>query len=76
MIKFNIYYNHFNIISSFLIIISLTLLIFKGLYFCIDFEGCTLIELRSRDQKINVSSLRDRFSQMNFGAISVKKFGN
>ncbi|RPG04096.1 MAG: protein translocase subunit SecF [Pelagibacteraceae bacterium TMED267] len=76
MIKFNKYYNHFNIISSFLIIISLTLLIFKGLNFGIDFKGGTLIELRSSDQKINVSSLRDRFSQMNLGDISVKKFGN
>ncbi len=76
MIKFNKYYNHFNIISSFLIIISLTLLVFKGLNFGIDFKGGTLIELRSSDQKINVSSLRDRFSQMNLGDISVKKFGN
>ena len=76
MIKFNKYYNHFNIISSFLIIISLTLLTIKGLNFGIDFKGGTLIELRSSDPKINVSSLRDRFSQMNLGDISVKKFGN
>jgi len=76
MIKFNKYYNHFNIISSFLIIISLTLLTIKGLNFGIDFKGGTLIELRSSDPKINVSSLRDRFSQMDLGDISVKKFGN
>ena len=76
MIKFNKYYNHFNIISSFLIIISLTLLTIKGLNFGIDFKGGTLIELRSNDPKINVSSLRDRFSQMDLGDISVKKFGN
>ena len=76
MIAFNKYYNHFNLLSSLLIIISLMLLIFKGLNFGIDFKGGTLIELRSTDTKINVSSLRDKFSQMNLGDISVKKFGN
>jgi len=76
MISFNKYYNHFNFISSLLIIISLILLIFKGLNFGIDFKGGTLIELRSSDVKINVSSLRDKFSQMNLGDVSVKKFGN
>ena len=76
MIAFNKYYNHFNVVSSLLIIVSLVLLIFKGLNFGIDFKGGTLIELRSTDTKINVSSLRDKFSQMNLGDVSVKKFGN
>ena len=76
MIAFNKYYNHFNLISTFLIVVSLALLIFKGLNFGIDFKGGTLIELRSSDTKINVTSLRDKFSQMNLGDISVKKFGN
>ena len=76
MIAFNKYYNHFNVVSSLLIIVSLTLLIFKGLNFGIDFKGGTLIELRSTDTKINVSSLRDKFSQMDLGDVSVKKFGN
>ncbi len=76
MIRFNRYYNKFNILSSLLIIASLLLLIFKGLNFGIDFKGGTLIELRSTDTKINVSSLRDNLNQMNLGDISVKKFGN
>ena len=76
MIAFNKYYNHFNIVSTLLITVSLILLIFKGLNFGIDFKGGTLIELRSTDSKINVSTLRDKFSQMNLGDISVKKFGN
>ena len=70
------YYNKFNFLSLILIIISLTLLIFKGLNFGIDFKGGTLIELRSSDTKINVSSLRDKFNQMNLGDVSVKNFGN
>ena len=75
MIAFNKYYNKFNILSTSLVIISLFLLIFKGLNFGIDFKGGTLIELRSTDSKINVSSLRDNLNQMDLGDISVKNFG-
>jgi preprotein translocase subunit SecF len=76
MIPFNKYYNQFNIFSIVLIILSLSLLIFKGLNYGIDFKGGTLIELRSSDNKINAGSLRDSLSQMNLGDVSVKKFGN
>ena len=76
MIKFNKYYNQFNILSLFLVIASLCLLTFKGLNFGIDFKGGTLIELRSSSDKINISNLRDNLSQMNLGDVSVKKFGN
>ena len=76
MIAFNKYYNKFNLLSISLVTISLLLLIFKGLNFGIDFKGGTLIELRSNDQKINISSLRDSMSQMNLGDISIKNFGN
>tara|TARA_B100001059_G_C17691399_1_gene505152 strand:- start:67 stop:957 length:891 start_codon:yes stop_codon:yes gene_type:complete len=76
MISFNRFYNQFNILSAIMIVISLLLLIFKGLNFGIDFKGGTLIELRSSETKINVSSLRDNLNQMNLGDISVKKFGN
>tara|TARA_B100000035_G_scaffold171331_1_gene146134 strand:- start:1344 stop:2231 length:888 start_codon:yes stop_codon:yes gene_type:complete len=76
MIAFNKYYNQFNILSIALVTISLTLLIFKGLNFGIDFKGGTLIELRSTDSKINVSSLRDNLNTMNLGDVSVKNFGN
>ena len=76
MIKFNRFYTQFNFLSSMLIVASLILLIFKGLNFGIDFKGGTLIELRSTDTKINVSSLRDNLNQMDLGDVSVKKFGN
>ncbi len=76
MIAFNKYYNRFNILSVSLVVISLLLLVFKGLNFGIDFKGGTLIELRSTDDKISVSSLRDNLNQMNLGDVSVKRFGN
>ena len=76
MIAFNKYYNKFNILSISLVLISLLFLLFKGLNFGIDFKGGTLIELRSSDTKINVSSLRDNLNQIDLGDVSVKKFGN
>ena len=76
MIAFNKYYDKFNILSITLVIVSLFLLTFKGLNFGIDFKGSTLIELRSSDNKINVSSLRENLNTMNLGDVSVKNFGN
>ena len=76
MIAFNKHYNKFNIVSLLLVFVSLFLLTFKGLNFGIDFKGGTLIELRTTDEKINVSSLRDNLTQLNLGDVSVKNFGN
>ena len=76
MIAFNRYYNKFNILSILLVSVSLLFLIFKGLNFGIDFKGGTLIELRSSDNKINITSLRDNLNQMDLGDVSVKNFGN
>ena len=76
MINFNKFYKLFNIISICLIVISILLLFFKGLNFGVDFKGGTLIELRANDKKINVTTLRDSFKNMNLGDINIKKFGN
>jgi preprotein translocase subunit SecF len=76
MIRFNKFYTHFNIISLILVVLSLILLTFKGLNYGIDFKGGTLIELRSSDNDINVSNLRENLNQMDLGDVSVKKFGN
>ena len=74
-INFSKYYKNFNLISGILIFISICLLFFKGLNFGIDFKGGTLIELRANDNQINVSALRNAFSNMNLGDVAVKKFG-
>src|SRR6056300_1455014 len=76
MIKFNKFYTHFNITSLILVILSLILLTFNGLNYGIDFKGGTLIELRSYDNNINVSNLRDNLNQMDLGDVSVNKFGH
>ena len=74
-IQFNKYYKLFTLISSGLAIISILLLIFKGLNFGIDFKGGTLIELRAVDKQINISSLRSSFAKMNLGDVAIKDFG-
>jgi len=76
MINFNKFYKLFNLISLSLVVASIILLFFKGLNFGVDFKGGTLIELRSNDKSINVTSLRQSFNNMNLGDFNVKKFGN
>ena len=75
IIFFNNYYKLFNVISLILIIISLILLFFKGLNYGVDFKGGTIIELRSTDNNLTITKLRQSFIRMNLGDISVKKFG-
>tara|TARA_Y100000590_G_scaffold385051_1_gene456851 strand:+ start:1925 stop:2833 length:909 start_codon:yes stop_codon:yes gene_type:complete len=75
-ILFNKFYKSFNIVSLFLIIISIILLIFKGLNFGVDFKGGTLIELRVNNTSVQISDIRKSFFNMNLGDVSVKKFGN
>ena len=76
MINFNKYYKFFNLISITVIIVSILLLVFKGLNFGVDFKGGTLIELRINDSQTNISTLRKSFNTMNLGDVNVKKFGN
>jgi len=75
-IPFNKFYKLFNILSLSLILISLLLLIFKGLNYGVDFKGGTLIEVRSLDKTLNIADLRKSFNKLNLGDVTVKKFGN
>ena len=74
-INFNKYFKIFNIFSSSLILISIVLLLFKGLNYGVDFNGGTLIELRATDQQITIFQLRKSFLNMNLGDVNVKEFG-
>jgi len=75
-IQFNKLYKQLNITSIILIIVSLFLLIFKGLNFGVDFKGGTLIEIRTEQSASKISLIRDSFNQMKLGDVSVKSFGN
>ena len=75
LIPFNNFYKIFNLTSSILIIISISLLFFKGLNYGVDFKGGTLIEIRTANNNISISDLRKSFNKMNLGDVSVKQFG-
>ncbi len=74
-IAFNKFYKLFNLISIFLVSISIILLTFKGLNYGVDFKGGTLIELRAKDSQINITNLRESLLNMKLGDVSVKQFG-
>ena len=74
--KFNKFYKLFFSASGIFMVLSILILLFKGLNFGIDFKGGTLIELRAIDQQINISSLRGSFSNMNLGDVAIKNFGS
>ena len=55
-IQFNKLYKQLNITSIVLIIVSLFLLLFKGLNYGVDFKGGTLIEIRTENPNVNIAS--------------------
>ena len=71
-ISFNKYYKLFNVVSFILIVLSLILLLFKGLNYGVDFKGGTL---RTSDKNISISQIRKSFLNMNLGDVSIKEFG-
>ena len=74
-IRFSNYYKRFNFISLILIILSIFVLLFKGLNLGVDFKGGTLIEIRTENSNINIAEIRQSFLKMNLGDVTVKKFG-
>ena len=74
-IKFTHFYKKLNILSLLLIILSIIILLFKGLNLGVDFKGGTLIELRIENSAINISDIRHSFLKMDVGDVTVKKFG-
>ncbi len=64
-----------NITSLLFVLLSLILIVLKGLNFGIDFKGGTLIELRVESNNIKISDIRSSFSGMYLGDLNVKEFG-
>ena len=57
-IKFSNFYLKLNVVSLIFIVLSIFVLLFKGLNLGVDFKGGTLIEIRTGNEKINISELR------------------
>jgi len=74
-IKFSNFYKKLNIISLILVILSLVIILLKGLNLGVDFKGGTLIELRIDNSAVSISEIRQSFLKMNLGDVNVKKFG-
>ena len=75
--KFNFskYYKIANLISLTLIIISLLLLLFKGLNYGVDFKGGTLLEIRIEQASIEIQDVRNSLKNKDLGDVNVKQFG-
>ena len=71
--NFSSKFKYANIFSLILFLMSIILIVFKGLNYGIDFKGGTLIELRSNNT--DASSIRDVLKNMDLGDVNVKKFG-
>ena len=71
--NFSSKFKYANIFSLILFLMSIILIVFKGLNYGIDFKGGTLIELRSNNT--DASSIRDVLKDMDLGDVNVKKFG-
>ena len=60
-IKFSNYNKKLNSLSISLIILSILVLLLKGLNLGIDFKGGTLIEIRTENSNVNISEIRQSF---------------
>ena len=74
-IQFTHFYKKLNILSLTLIVLSIFVLLIKGLNLGVDFKGGSLIEIRTENSSVKISEIRQSFLKMNLGDINVKKFG-
>ena len=74
-IKFSVLYKKLNILSLIFMILSIAILLFKGLNLGVDFKGGTLIELRTDNANVSIAEIRQSFLKMDLGDVTVKKFG-
>ena len=72
---FTNHYRKLNILSLILIVLSVLIILFKGLNLGVDFKGGTLIEIRTENANVNIGEIRQSFLKMNLGDVTVKKFG-
>jgi preprotein translocase subunit SecF len=63
-------------ISWVLALISLALIMTKGLNFGVDFKGGSMVEVRSKSGPVNLGELRELGNKLGYGGIQVQGFAN
>ena len=63
-IKFSNFYKKLNIVSIILIIMSILIILIKGLNLGVDFKGGTLIEVRIENTSTNIAEIRQSLLKM------------
>jgi preprotein translocase subunit SecF len=63
------------IVSALLTVVPLVLLWTHGLNMGIDFQGGTLIEIKTKESPANLADIRGRVSGLGLGEVQIQEFG-
>jgi preprotein translocase SecF subunit len=63
------------VVSALLTVVPLILVYTHGLNFGIDFEGGTLIEIKTKESTADLASIRSKINALNIGEVQIQEFG-
>ena len=63
------------VVSALLTVVPLFLVWSVGLNFGIDFQGDTLIEIKTKESTADLASIRSRINALNIGEVQIQEFG-
>ncbi len=63
------------VVSALLTVVPLLLLWTHGLNFGIDFQGGTLLEIKTKDSTADLASIRSKIHALNIGEVQIQEFG-